>query len=305
MTDFNKALFFCSHLEKIMNNGTGERKLPSLRVAEAKIELAELESKYDPYATKYIDRQVRRKQKIEEQKIEIQQLELLKDEDFIPDKCKTYLSGQYSYLKYKKWSLPTGEALPHIEKGVLVEPASIEMLGRLDKKSYSKNERKFTNMYLVGIPDIIIDDYVIDVKNSYDVGTFFANLHKPLSAIYWWQMQGYFSLTGLQKGEISFCLLSNPQKTVDKVVADLMAKGTYYSEDEIRANFNYDDIPEEERRIRFLVERDDEAISKIPDRVNNCRKFLTSLEEQRTEIRIAKNVLLDQTDTENPDEVEG
>src|SRR5882757_5186469 len=106
MTDFNKSLFYCSNLSIIMGNGRSERNLPSNRLLEANIELAELKSKYDPAATKYINRHEARKRNIEELEAKIEQIKLLKDEDFIPERCKVYLSKFYGYLKYGKFTVP-------------------------------------------------------------------------------------------------------------------------------------------------------------------------------------------------------
>lgn len=297
MTDFSKSLFYCSSLSIIMGNGRSEKSMPSNRLLEANIELAEMQSKYDPAATKYVNRHEARKRNIEELKIKIEQIKLLKDEDFIPDRCKVYLSKFYGYLKYGKFTVPAGTPFMPIEKGNLVEVESIKLLSRLDNRPYEKNEQRFTNVYLSGIPDIIVNDYIIDVKSSYDADSFFRNLHGDLSDVYFWQMQGYFYLTGIRSGEVSFCLVETPKAILDKIIADILSKNNKYTESELRSKFSYDDIPEEDRRIKFLVERDDEAISKIPERINNCRKFLAYLEEQRKVPRIATRDLLSQTET--------
>lgn len=280
-----------------MGDGRGDNKLPSLRLAHEKAKLIEMQAELEIALAKSSRSQESRIAKIEKKKAKIKELELLSDEDFIPDTCKMYLSKFYGYLKYKKWTAPTGELPAYIEKGNLVEQKSIELLGRLDSKPYEKNNQLFSNVFLSGIPDIIHDDYLIDVKSSFDTSTFFKNLYCGLSDAYWWQMQGYFYLTGIQNGEVSFCLTSTPQAVLDKIITGLSARGTKYPEDEIRANFNYDDIPEADRRIKFIVERDDKAISKIPARVHSCRKFLIALEEQRHTPRLAKHDPLAHADT--------
>lgn len=280
-----------------MGSVTSERKLPSNRLLKANIELGELYKIYDPSATKNIKHQESRARRIEEVKAKIEQIKLLRDEDFIPDACKTHLAKLYGYLKYGKFTIPTGSVMPQVEKGNLVESESIKLLSRLDNKPYEKNEQRFTNVYLSGIPDIIANDYIIDVKSSYDADSFFKYLYWGISDLYWWQMQGYFYLTGIRSGEISFCLVETPKAILDKIIADVLLKNDKYTETELRSKFSYDDIPEEDRRIKFLVERDDEAIAKIPERINNCRKFLTYLEEQRKVPRIATRDLLSQTDT--------
>jgi hypothetical protein len=280
-----------------MDEGNGGKKLPSVRMAHEKAKLAELQIEHDLIAAKSSRSQAGRIKKMEERRAKILELEPQKDEDFLPDCCKTYLAGFYGHFKYKKWTVPTRGPLPQFDKGILVEPEAIKMLSSLDGRQYEKNEQRFANVYLCGIPDVVVEDYIIEVKNSYDAGTFFKNLYSGLLERYWWQMQGYFYLTGIQRGEVSFCLMPTPEKILEKIIADIMSKNSGYSEAEIRDGFNYADIPESDRRIKFMVNRDDEAISKIPGKIHNCRKFLISLEEQRHTPRLAKHDPLAHADT--------
>lgn len=140
---------------------------------------------------------------------------------------------------------------------------SIEMLNRLDGKGYSKNEKKFDNEYLIGVPDIIDFEnrLVVDIKSSWNIESFMQNLNKELNVDYWWQVQGYMAILGFDKAEVSFCLISTPPHLLETTIAKIA--GDLYSEDYVRRKLTVDDIPECERRLRFVVERDEEAIQKI------------------------------------------
>jgi len=46
---------------------------------------------------------------------------------------------------------------------------------------------------------------------------------------------------------------------------------------EIEKNSYYDDIPMEERYIEFTIERDQDAIDKMHERVELCREFLNQI----------------------------
>jgi hypothetical protein len=60
----------------------------------------------------------------------------------------------------------------YMSKGNACEDVSIAYLNQLYGTSHSKNEDHFNDDYLHGTPDIITEDTIIDVKNSWDFTTF-------------------------------------------------------------------------------------------------------------------------------------
>lgn len=241
--------------------------------------LAEEEAKYAAMPKKELKPAIAKLQKIESLRLKIDELAITKDDDILSEGCKNQLLCLYGWLKYKKWIAPESSGYNKAEKGLSVEGISIEMINRLDGTKYSKNEEKFTNEYLVGCPDIVDNSnkIVIDVKSSWNIDSFLNNVNKELSRNYWWQMQGYMALLGFQKSEVNFCLISTPEYIIQSEI-DKKAGGKY-SEEEIRQNLIFDEIPEQERRLRFVVERDDEAIERLYKRIRKCREYLPIIEQ--------------------------
>lgn len=241
--------------------------------------LEEEEAKYAAITKKELKPAQAKLLKIEGLKLRIAELAVTKDDDVLSEGCKNQLSNLYGWVKYKKWIAPEGVGYSKSEKGISVECLSIDMVSRLDGVKYSKNEERFENAYLIGKPDIIDKErnIVIDVKSSWNIESFLSNVSKDLSRNYWWQMQGYMALLGLEKSEVNFCLISTPEHIIQSEI-DKKA-GERYSGEDIRKNLTFDEIPEDERRLRFVVERDEQSIEKLYKRIRKCRGYLSVIEQ--------------------------
>lgn len=222
------------------------------------------------------------------------ELEHTKDEEPLPQTAKSYLKKYYAFLKYGKWSAALDKGNKYTNKGKLAEGDSIALLAELDKISLEKNEERIENEFLTGVPDILVRDnelrvvYIYDAKTSWDVETFFDNLDKELNPLYWWQLQGYMALTGCKGGEVSYCLVNTPEALLEGEKYALLKRFDVVSEEdpsfkkaynELMNNSIFDDMPIQERRLKFTVERDEEAIQKIYKRVEKCREYLQILQE--------------------------
>lgn len=222
------------------------------------------------------------------------ELEHTKDEEPLPQTAKSYLKKYYAFLKYGKWSAALDKGNKYTNKGKLAEGDSIALLAELDKISLEKNEERLENEFLTGVPDILVRDnelrvvYIYDAKTSWDVETFFDNLDKELNPLYWWQLQGYMALTGCNVGEVSYCLVNTPETLLEGEKYALLKRFDVVSEEdpsfkkaynELMNNSTFDDMPIEARRLKFIVERDEEAIQKIYKRVEKCREYLQTLQE--------------------------
>lgn len=277
MIDFSKTQFYCSLLSNLMTEVSGKSPLDHWQ--DACDLLAEEEAKYEAMPNKKLIPAQKKLLKIADVKLKVAELSLTKDDDVLSEGCKNYLVNLYGWIKYKKWTAPENSGGNKIVKGTSVEGLSIEMINRLDGTNYSKNEKKFTNDYLIGCPDIVDAEgkMVIDVKSSWNIESFLSNVNKELSKNYWWQMQGYMALLDFKKAEVNFCLVTTPEHIIQSEI-DKRA-GENYSAEEIRDNLMFDNIPESERRLRFVVERDDEAIEKLYKRIRKCREYLPSIEQ--------------------------
>jgi len=292
--DFSTAKMHCSIIGNFMCDGN--TKTPKQLYESAVLSRDNFQSKFDALTDRLKEMKTGQKikAKIAAWDDKIAELEPTKDEDPLPQTAKSYLKKYYAYLKYGKWSVSLDKGNKYTNKGKLAEEESITLLSRLDKIFLKKNEERLENEFLTGIPDIIVRDgelkvvYIYDAKTSWDVETFFDNLDKDLNPLYWWQIQGYFALTGCDIGEVSYCLVNTPESLLEGEKYALLRRFDVVTEEapefkvayqELLNNATFDDIPIERRRLKFIVERDEEAIQKIYKRIEKCREYLTYLQD--------------------------
>jgi hypothetical protein len=157
-----------------------------------------------------------------------------------------------------------------------------------------KNEERLNNEYITGLPDIYEGESIrkatsiTDIKSSYDLHTFLANIGEPLDSTYFYQLQGYMALSGANTAYIAYCLVDTPQSIIEGEKYRLLKAMDVVSEEDpdfkeaatrIELNMTFSDIPKEERVLIFRVERSETIISKIYERVEKAREFLAEFEE--------------------------
>ena len=148
----------------------------------------------------------------------------------------------------------------YIDKGNDVENESIEYIAEhLNIKGISKNQKTFDNDFMVGTPDVITNDTVIDMKNSWDCFTFPLLETEVPNKDYFYQLQCYMALTGKKKAKLIYTLMNTPE--------DLIPKWDFF-------NHCYDDINTKYRIKVFDIERDDEVIKEIENRVKAIREHI-------------------------------
>jgi hypothetical protein len=310
--DFSNALMHCSIIGYFMCEG--REKKPMQLYEEAIQARDNWQAKFDALTDKR--KEMKGGQnilvKIANWEKKIAELELVKDDDPLPQTAKSYLKKYYAYLRYGKWSAALDKGNKYTNKGKLAEEDSITLLSRLDKIFLQKNEERLENEFLTGIPDILVRDnelrviYIYDAKTSWDIETFFDNLDKDLNPLYWWQIQGYMALTGCDISEVSYCLVNTPEVLLEGEKYGLLKRFDVVSEEdptfkkaykELLNNMTFDDMPIERRRLKFIVERDDEAIQRIYKRIEKCREYLTRLQELH-EIGVFSSKTINLSDSE-------
>lgn len=182
----------------------------------------------------------------------------------------------------------------YITKGLQVEEDSITLYSRNKKKFYLKNEDRLENEFLCGTPDLYEGEsiknasMIIDIKSSWDLFTFWMVLHKPMNTDYIYQLQTYMDLTGAKEAKLVYCLVSTPEPLImdeinklkwkmgvsDPVGNEVFQQAAAYLETAMK----FDDIPMEKRFIEFTIQRNDQVIETIYERVKDCRKFLSELD---------------------------
>lgn len=224
--------------------------------------------------------------------------------------AKSFLTSLYALLKYGKQSVFRDRGNKYTQKGKEAEEQSIAMVSVLEGKLFTKHEGRLENDFIAGHPDILdFDDdgkicRVIDVKTPWDAESFFSVVNKDLLDQYYWQIQGYMALTGCDKGEIHFCLINHPEHQIraererllrSMNVATELNPEFLEAEKHLINNMTFDDMPFEERRFVFYVDRDEDDIQKAYKQVEKCRIYLQEIE--KLHLGIKDSVPLMQTES--------
>lgn len=174
-----------------------------------------------------------------------------------------------------------------MRKGIEVELESIDLLSRFLGNKLFKNEDRFENEYISGMPDIITDDCIIDIKSSYDIWTFLNNMPDKLDSLYYWQMMCYMWLTGRPKAKVVYCLSNTPFGIIEQEKKALLYRMNVISEEspeylkeafKLEFNMTFDDMPINDRILIFNVDRNEDDILKIKTKVEKAREFLEEIE---------------------------
>lgn len=217
-----------------------------------------------------------------------------------------FVSAQYGRKEESKGKF--------LDKGNDREEDSITLLSRLTKKFYKKNTERLENDFISGECDVFEGEeirkatHTIDTKTSWSANTFFRAKQKDLEKNYYWQGMGYMALTGAKKHTIAYCLVNGTERAISDEkrrlaysmgVIDTTSKSyTAYVEKckQIEINhifcleefiaeypwFDFDndinawrfDIPMKDRLFTFEIERNENEIQKIYDRIQQCRKWI-------------------------------
>ena len=99
-------------------------------------------------------------------------------------------------------------------KGLRLEQESMALAQQVLGGAFrSKNRETFKNDFIIGTPDIILTDYVEDIKTCYNLRTFFEA--EP-TKLYLTQAQCYMALTGRKSYRLIYCLVPNTDEAIIK-----------------------------------------------------------------------------------------
>lgn len=209
----------------------------------------------------------------------------------LSETAKTHLVDVFVSNKYGRNSDINNK---YIQKGLMVEEDSITIYSRFKKTFFKKNEEHLSNAFIKGTPDLYIGEsihsasHIIDIKSSYDIFTFFRNVNSDLNNQYYWQVQGYMDLTGAESATVAYCLSDTPEVIINDEKRRLLWKmgvATDENEDYLKACeeldylLTYGDIPIGERVIEYSVERNQQDIDRMYEKVMKGREYLYSIEE--------------------------
>lgn len=305
--DFSNAKFHCSTIYNLI--APGKTLTPKQQYDQMLALYMEEMRKYEEMGERRqgMSRGLDKAAKITALEHKLKHLEPKKDEDPLCATAKSLLKRYYGFLKYGKWSAMLDKGNKYTNKGNLGEPDSIALVSFLDSALYSKNEEVFENDFLIGTPDIICDrdgeDYVMDVKTSWDWDTFSENIGKELNPLYYHQLMGYLLLRNAKKGEVSYCLVDTPAVIMEEEKFHLSKRmGAATTESpELRLaqaklinNLTFSDIPAIERRIRFEVDYDEAVITKIREAVPKFRNYLFDIQEMHLTGKVSEKELINE-----------
>jgi hypothetical protein len=200
--------------------------------------------------------------------------------EILSQTAKTYVEEQVLLAKY---GIVKTFNSRYTDKGNLVEDESIKLASEVLELGFIlKNDEHFSNDWVTGTPDVNTNDVLLDVKSSWDATTFPFFATEIPTKDYYYQLQGYMWLTGKQKSLLVYCLVNTPIDMVQDEIRRAHWNANLLEEsldliDEVQKRHNFDHIPDNRRVKVFEVERDDEVIEQIKERVELCREYYETL----------------------------
>jgi hypothetical protein len=292
-TSFENVLIRCSSIGQIMTSPQG--KSPKQQWLDAVAALEEAEKKYAELDER--KRGMATGKNLYEKIGKLRANEAIcranKDVEPLSQTAKSYLARVYAEVKYGKRSIDQLKGNKYTEKGKLVEEDGIDLLCQVERRMLRKNDERLTNEWLTGELDLFegehirAAEFIWDIKCPWSSDSFFSLIGQPLNSDYEWQLQGYFDLTGCQQGAVAYTLVSAPVSLILEEKRKLFYKLDAVTEEDPRFveaaqelinNMTFDTIPAEHRVLRFPVQRDQNRIDKIHQKVEQCREYLVELE---------------------------
>lgn len=193
--------------------------------------------------------------------------------DAMGETSKTYCEN---WLKEQIYSRRKEIKGKYLYKGNQCEDESIEYVNGLWLTDYKKNTKFFESEHMTGTPDIIENELVIDIKNSWDCFTF-PLFDTEIDKNYYYQLQCYMHLTGAKKATLCYTLMNMPEEMIEKeayyngvdILSDCYA--------DFRAKYIYDSVASNYRVKCFNFDYEPLLIAAIETRVIECREYIKTL----------------------------
>ena len=186
---------------------------------------------------------------------------------------KTASSYCQQWLKEQIYGRKKEFGSKYTNKGNIVELESLNYIAKeLDYDSIVKNEESFENEFLTGTPDAILDDHIIDVKNSWDCFTFPLFYSNVPSKDYYWQAQGYMALVGCDSYRLIYTLMDTPEELIEKEYF-----GSNLDYEAFSSHYKYKGIESKYRIKVFDIYKNFEDIERIYTRVKECREYINNI----------------------------
>ena len=214
---------------------------------------------------------------------------LMTDPKLKADKDAGNLSETAKTFVEDKWLFDTfgfAESIKnqYMDKGNECEQDSMDLVTQVLEGGFrSRYNTKLQNDYVIGTPDIVLQDCVEDIKTSWNLKTFF---NAELSKMYFAQAQCYMWLTGKEKYRLIYALVPTPQSMVLNECEKLVYKygKNYDNEDYIaecqqiqRNNDLIKELPTEKRVKVFAFDYDPNYIETLKGKIEKAREYYNTL----------------------------
>ena len=202
----------------------------------------------------------------------------------------------YNRLKYGRKKDITTTAM---DKGKQLQADGIRLFSMMEGELYRENNDQLESEWFCGMPDMYSGESITkaiqlwDLKNSFELDTFTPKLIDGIDKSHEAQINVYFDLCNCDEGGIVHTLLSAPENILMAEKRKLLYNMNVISEEskeyldacaELEKLLTFEDIPHEERIIKFPVKRNDELIQKMKDKVPIFREWLFNLERKHLSI---------------------
>lgn len=147
-----------------------------------------------------------------------------------------------------------------LEKGIEVEPDSLDLLNSVRGLRLSKNVERRSDDFITGECDLFDADRNCghDLKSSWSIATFPIALADCEDKLYEWQMRGYMRLWNAPRWEVNYCLVDTPERLIGFEPLALHIVGH---------------IPPHLRITTWVVERDMEKEAAMVEKVKHARAY--------------------------------
>jgi len=197
--------------------------------------------------------------------------------DLYSGTLKTYVQNWYiSQLYNRKENINS----KYLTKGIQNEDESIEMLSEKLGLFMLKNEQYFEDEFFTGTPDVITDEFLVDIKNSWSPFSF-PLFKEEIETAYFLQGQIYMHLTGVKKYKLVYTLTNTPIDLIEREARQYSFKENIDFDDNLLRSFvkkmTYDDVDESLKMKIFEFDYDEQVIEDLQSKVELCREYLKTI----------------------------
>lgn len=104
----------------------------------------------------------------------------------------------------------------YIQKGLMQEQDSIDLLNTVRFEGYEKNTVRMANDLMTGECDIITNNSIIDIKTSWSLDIFPVMPEDGYDSLYEWQLRAYMMLYDRSKAELIYCMVTTSNELLNE-----------------------------------------------------------------------------------------